>query len=102
MAQIKTLAEWLADRGMVMAELIEKTGLDRRVGEAIAAGRYTPSPDQRRLLAAALDLQPDEMRWGHPSPQCRGTPSPPWRWQIDVIRNNFPADKEMLPHRLPK
>jgi hypothetical protein len=35
------------------------------VVEAIAAGRYTPSPEQRRALAAGLGVGPDEIAWGH-------------------------------------
>ena len=33
--------------------------------EAIVHGRYTPSPDQRARLAAALGVSPDQIAWGH-------------------------------------
>jgi transcriptional regulator with XRE-family HTH domain len=65
MARVKTLAEWVAGRGISLADLIAASGLDRRVVEAIAAGRYTPSPEQRRALAAGLGVGPDEIAWGH-------------------------------------
>ena len=65
MAHPKTLAAWLQERGLTLAELIEATGMDRRVVEAIAHGRYTPSPQQRQRLAAALGLTPDDVLWGH-------------------------------------
>ncbi len=65
MAQSKTLAAWLTERGISLAALIEATGMDRRVVEAIAHGRYTPSPPQRQRLAAALGLTPNDILWGH-------------------------------------
>jgi transcriptional regulator with XRE-family HTH domain len=65
MTQVKTLAEWMTDRGLTLPELIESTGLDKRVVEAIAAGRYTPSPEHRQRIAAALAVTPAEIAWGH-------------------------------------
>jgi hypothetical protein len=65
MAQVKTLAEWMADRGLGLEELVEASGLDRRVVEAIAGSRYTPSPQQRRRLSAALGVDPEQVAWGH-------------------------------------
>jgi ribosome-binding protein aMBF1 (putative translation factor) len=63
--QVKTVAEWMAQRGLGLAELVAASGLDARVVEAIAQGRYTPSPQQRQRLAAALGVQTDEVAWGH-------------------------------------
>ena len=65
MARVKTLAEWMAERGLDLARLIEASGLDTRVVKAVAAGRYTPSPDERRRLADTLGVGPDEIAWGH-------------------------------------
>ena len=65
MARARSLAEWVADRGVRLADLVAASGLDRRVVEAIAHGRYTPSPEQRRSLAAALGLTPEQVAWGH-------------------------------------
>jgi hypothetical protein len=65
MAQVKLLAEWMVERGTGLSELVEASGLDRRVVEAIAGGRYTPSPQQRRRLSAALGVDPEEVAWGH-------------------------------------
>lgn len=62
---VKTVAEWMAERGLGVAELIESSALDRRVVEAIAAGRYTPSPEQRQRLAAALGVGVEQIVWGH-------------------------------------
>lgn len=65
MAQMKTVADWMAERGISLAGLVEASGLDRRVVEAIARGRYTPSPEQRQRLAAALGVGPEQIAWGH-------------------------------------
>jgi transcriptional regulator with XRE-family HTH domain len=65
MAQVKTIAEWMAERGLRLAELVEASALDRRVVEAIAHGRYTPSPQQRQRLSAALGVSPEQVAWGH-------------------------------------
>ncbi len=65
MAKVKTAAEWMAERRLDRAALVAASGLDERVTEAILQGRYTPSPDQRRRLAAALGVGPDEIAWGH-------------------------------------
>jgi hypothetical protein len=65
MAQVKTLAGWMTERGIGLAELVEASGLDRRVVEAIALGRYTPSPQQRQRLSAVLGVVPEQGAWGH-------------------------------------
>jgi len=65
MAQVKTVAGWMAERAMSLAGLVEVSGMERRVVEAIACGQYTPSPEQRRRLAAALGVGPDDVAWGH-------------------------------------
>jgi hypothetical protein len=61
----KALAEWMAEQGVDVAGLTERSGLDRRIVEAIAANRYTPSPQQRQRLAAALGVVPEQVVWGH-------------------------------------
>ena len=65
MAQVKTVAEWMTERGLGLADLVRASGLDRRVVEAIAAARYTPSPEQRQRLAAALGVPLEQIAWGH-------------------------------------
>jgi len=65
MAQVKTIADYMAERRMGLAGLVEASALDKRVVEAIVAGRYTPSPQQRQRLAAALGVGADEIAWGH-------------------------------------
>jgi len=61
----KTVNEWMAERRLTLAELTAATGLEKRIIEAIVHGRYTPSPEQRRRLAAALDVELEQLAWGH-------------------------------------
>jgi ribosome-binding protein aMBF1 (putative translation factor) len=65
MTRSKSVPEWMADRGLGLAELVAASALDERVVEAIVHGRYTPSPQQRQRLAAALGVEPDRIAWGH-------------------------------------
>ena len=65
MEQVKTVADWMAERGVALAELIQASGLDDRVVKAIVECRYTPSPEQRRRLAGALGVEPEQVAWGH-------------------------------------
>jgi transcriptional regulator with XRE-family HTH domain len=64
-AQVKTLAEWMAERGLDLPALVEASGVEKRVVDAIRHGRYTPSPEQRQRLAAALGVGTDQIAWGH-------------------------------------
>jgi len=65
MSPIKSISQWMTERGLAAADLVAASRLDPRVVEAIVQGRYTPSPDQRQRLAAALSVSPDEISWGH-------------------------------------
>ncbi len=65
MTQVKAVADWMAERGLTLAQLVTAAALDERVVTAIAQGRYTPSPEQRRRLAAALGVSPEQVAWGH-------------------------------------
>jgi transcriptional regulator with XRE-family HTH domain len=62
---MKSLADWMAQRGLSLAELVAASGIERRVVDAIAHGRYTPSPEQRQRLAAVLGVTPQDVQWGH-------------------------------------
>jgi ribosome-binding protein aMBF1 (putative translation factor) len=65
MPDVKSVADWMAERRLSMADLVEKSGLDKRVVDAIVHGRYTPSPEQRRSLSVALGVAPEQVAWGH-------------------------------------
>jgi hypothetical protein len=68
MTEAKTLGEWMKERGIDLAALVERSGLERRVVDAVACARYTPSPEQRRCLSAALGVGVDQVLWGHQNP----------------------------------
>jgi hypothetical protein len=65
MAEVKSLSDWMAVRGMSLPALVEVSGLDDQVVEAIACGRYTPSPQQRLSLAVVLGVGAEQVAWGH-------------------------------------
>ena len=60
----RTIPELLAERGLDLAGLATKSGLDQKVVAAIAACRYTTSPAQRERIAAALGVSAGDVRWG--------------------------------------
>jgi transcriptional regulator with XRE-family HTH domain len=65
MESVKPLCDWMRDQGVSLEALLQASSLDRKVVEAIVAGRYTPSPQQRCRLAAALGIAPEQVSWGH-------------------------------------
>jgi len=68
MTPIKTIAVWMTERQLDLARLVAASSLERRVVEAIVQGRYTPSPQQRERIAAALGVSTGEIAWGHVNP----------------------------------
>ena len=46
-------------------DVAEKSGLDIDRVQAILAGRWLPSPAERAAIAAALDVKPEDVDWGH-------------------------------------
>ena len=65
MEKTRSVSEWMNERGLDFAGLLAASSLDRKVLDAILHGRYTPSPQQRQRLAAALGVEPDQITWGH-------------------------------------
>ncbi len=65
MADVKTFAQWMAERNLAAAQIVASSGLEERVVEAIVHGRYTPSPQQRQLVAAALGVDLAQITWDH-------------------------------------
>jgi transcriptional regulator with XRE-family HTH domain len=64
----RSIADWMAERGLRLDGLLAACGLDPRILEAIVRGRYTPSPQQRQRVAAALGVEPGQVAWGHVTP----------------------------------
>jgi transcriptional regulator with XRE-family HTH domain len=63
--ETRTLADLMAERPLKLDELLETSGLERKVLDAIIHGRYTPSPQQRQRIARALGVEPGQIAWGH-------------------------------------
>lgn len=64
MDRSKTLYEWMKDLDIEITQLIECSGLDKKVIEAIVAGRYTTSPTHRQRLPNVLGISPEKILWG--------------------------------------
>ena len=65
MERSRSITDWMAERNLRLEDLLESTGLDRKVLEAIIQGRYTASPQQRQRLAQALGVDMARITWGH-------------------------------------
>jgi transcriptional regulator with XRE-family HTH domain len=52
-------------RGLTLAQLADVAALTVERIDAIVNGRWTPSPDERTRIAAALGVPLDEISWGH-------------------------------------
>jgi len=65
MADVTTVAQWMAERKLTQDQIVASSGLDKRVVEAIVHGRYTPSPHERQRMAAALGVDLEQITWDH-------------------------------------
>lgn len=63
----KSVAEWMSELGISLEALLEATGMEPKLIRAIASGQYTPSPQQRHQLAAALGVEANCIEWSHAS-----------------------------------
>lgn len=58
--------EWLLEKnGWAIEDIAEKAGLPLARVEAIACGRWTPSPQDRQRIAQAFEVTVEEISWGH-------------------------------------
>jgi len=56
------------EKGLSLLEVAEQSGLDLLRVQAIYLGRWTPSPTERQKVAAVLEVEVDEVSWGHETP----------------------------------
>jgi len=63
--EYQTVQELLAERRIDLDELVKTTGVERRIIDAIAHQRYTPSPEQRERVSSALNFPHSHIVWGH-------------------------------------
>ena len=68
MEPIGSVADLCASQGLDSKQLAAKAGLEERRVEAIADGRWTPSPAERDRIAAVFGLTRDQIAWGHKNP----------------------------------
>lgn len=64
----QSVADLCQERGLTIAQLAERSGLDPNRVAAIAEGRWTPSPTEREKVAAVFGLAIDQIAWGHKTP----------------------------------
>ena len=65
---ITNVAELSESQHVTLAQLAERTGLEESRVAAIALGRWTPSPDERRKIASVFNVTVDQIAWGHKTP----------------------------------
>ena len=65
---MKPLARHMEEKGLSLEQLIKASGLDAKLVKAIVSGNYTPSPFERKRLAAAVDISIEDVSWGHAVP----------------------------------
>ena len=51
--------------GYSLEDVAHRAGLAVDRIEAIAVGRWTPSPEERKKVAAAFNVAVEEISWGH-------------------------------------
>ncbi len=62
---MRTVEHLLETTGWTIEDVAERSGLHPERVEAIAMGRWTPSPQERERIAAAFGLDVAEISWGH-------------------------------------
>jgi hypothetical protein len=62
---MKTIDLLFEESQLSLDEVAERARLEPARVEAIAVGRWTPSPEERRRIAAAFEVPVDEVSWGH-------------------------------------
>ncbi len=62
---MKTVDLLFEESGLSIEEVAHRAKLTPQRVEAIAAGRWTPSPAERERIAAAFGVGIDTISWGH-------------------------------------
>jgi len=63
-----SVADLCYEHGLTVPQLAERSGLEESRVLAIVLGRWTPSPAERRKIAAVFGVALDEIIWGHKTP----------------------------------
>ncbi len=62
---MKTVEHLFELTGLAIEDIAERADLPVERVAAIAEGRWTPSPDDRKRIAAAFGVSVEEVSWGH-------------------------------------
>lgn len=62
---MSTIEFLLEKSGLSIEEVAQRSGLSLQRVEAIAMGRWLPSPAERAAMAKAFDVPVGEISWGH-------------------------------------
>ncbi|HTI50370.1 MAG TPA: helix-turn-helix transcriptional regulator [Planctomycetaceae bacterium] len=62
---MKTIDLLFEGCSLTIDDVAEQAGLAVERVEAIACGRWTPSPSERQRIAAAFGVDVEEVAWGH-------------------------------------
>lgn len=64
----KTVSDLCRESNISIPDLAQRTGLDSGRVTAIALGRWTPNPKERKSIADVFGVTVDEIAWGHQTP----------------------------------
>lgn len=62
---MKSIELLFEETGLMFEDIAERSGLSLDRIEAIALGRWTPSPYERKQVANAFGVSVNEVVWGH-------------------------------------
>lgn len=62
---MKTVDVLIDELQICVEDIAQRANLPAERVEAIALGRWTPSPSERERVAQALSVSVDEISWGH-------------------------------------
>ena len=62
---MKTIVVLFEETGMGIEDVARRADLSAERVAAIALGRWTPSPDERRRIAEVFGISVDQIGWGH-------------------------------------
>ena len=62
---MRTIDVLFEETGLAIDEVAQRAKLSPERVEAIAVGRWTPSPDERRRIAEVFGTTANEIAWGH-------------------------------------
>lgn len=63
-----SVADLCREQNLSLDDLVQLSGLDTGRVQAIVMGRWTPSPAERRAIAAVFRVEIGEIAWGHKTP----------------------------------